>query len=335
METEQLLHDERGYSPESSTYAPLHCTSFVQLRGSIPLFWCHTSTNAIKPEIRIYKVDPLHRAMTMHFRDVEHRYGSPITIWNLIKHASRDAREGVLGSPFEEACRFYSKGVPEDRALTYHDIDFKQLKHDCKAKGVSPIEHLCEEADGLIQKTGIFYTESVSMDRTHFVAQKLQRGILRSNCIDCLDRTNAAQFAAARTALTYQLDLLGLASKETLDMESQFFHKFLEEFKLMGHYIAQQYGGSQAHADSLKMGKGGDWAVSRTGLKVMTDIRRYYSNTFTDADKQHAMNLFMGIFIPSRGQPHLWESEGTITAPSLHDHYTITAPSHERAHTSF
>ena len=38
----------------------------------------------------------------------------------------------------------------------------------------------------------------------------LQQGVLRTNCVDCLDRTNAAQFAIAKRALGHQLQALGL-----------------------------------------------------------------------------------------------------------------------------
>jgi len=41
-------------------------------------------------------------------------------------------------------------------------------------------------------------------------APLLQRGVLRTNCVDCLDRTNAAQFAIAKRAFGHQLYALGL-----------------------------------------------------------------------------------------------------------------------------
>ena len=41
-----------------------------------------------------------------------------------------------------------------------------------------------------------------------------QRGVLRSNCIDCLDRTNAAQYFAGQRALTLQFQALGLTNSE-------------------------------------------------------------------------------------------------------------------------
>eukprot|EP01033_Poteriospumella_lacustris_P008777 gene8777-6314_t len=40
----------------------------------------------------------------------------------------------------------------------------------------------------------------------------LQHGVLRTNCVDCLDRTNLGQFLAGRIALTLQLEALGLSN---------------------------------------------------------------------------------------------------------------------------
>ncbi len=39
---------------------------------------------------------------------------------------------------------------------------------------------------------------------------KLQNGVARTNCIDCLDRTNAAQFVVGKCALGHQLHALGV-----------------------------------------------------------------------------------------------------------------------------
>ena len=37
-----------------------------------------------------------------------------------------------------------------------------------------------------------------------------QRGVVRTNCVDCLDRTNTAQFAIGKCALAFQVNLLQL-----------------------------------------------------------------------------------------------------------------------------
>ncbi|PWS21854.1 hypothetical protein DKP78_21415, partial [Enterococcus faecium] len=45
---------------------------------------------------------------------------------------------------------------------------------------------------------------------TKLVPLLLQKGVLRTNCIDCLDRTNVAQFAFGLAALGRQLHVLQL-----------------------------------------------------------------------------------------------------------------------------
>ena len=42
---------------------------------------------------------------------------------------------------------------------------------------------------------------------------KDQTGVLRVNCVDCLDRTNTAQFIAGKCALGYQLYSLGVLTE--------------------------------------------------------------------------------------------------------------------------
>lgn len=46
---------------------------------------------------------------------------------------------------------------------------------------------------------------------------RTQNGVARTNCIDCLDRTNAAQFVIGKCALAHQLQALGMIADETVD----------------------------------------------------------------------------------------------------------------------
>lgn len=47
-----------------------------------------------------------------------------------------------------------------------------------------------------------------------------QTGVLRTNCVDCLDRTNTAQFMVGKCALAYQLYSLGLIDKPNLQFDT-------------------------------------------------------------------------------------------------------------------
>jgi len=48
---------------------------------------------------------------------------------------------------------------------------------------------------------------------------KDQTGVLRVNCVDCLDRTNTAQFIAGKCALGYQLYSLGVRAEPSVPFD--------------------------------------------------------------------------------------------------------------------
>jgi phosphatidylinositol 3,5-bisphosphate 5-phosphatase len=79
----------------------------------------------------------------------------------------------------------------------------------------------------------------------------------------------------------------------------------------MGDVLAFQYGGSEAHNKFFQQQRG-NWQATMQSRDLVTSIRRFYSNTVTDAEKQHAMNLFLGNFVPEHGKPALWELESDI-----------------------
>ncbi len=54
----------------------------------------------------------------------------------------------------------------------------------------------------------------------------LQNGVARTNCIDCLDRTNAAQFVVGKRALGHQLHALGVISDTLIDYDTDAVNLF-------------------------------------------------------------------------------------------------------------
>ncbi|CDY29331.1 BnaA05g15980D [Brassica napus] len=107
----------------------------------------------------------------------------------------------------------------------------------------------------------------------------LQKRVLRTNCIDCLDRTNVAQYAYDNPLAE---DLMGV-------------------YETMGDTLALQYGGSAAHNKAWSVESG--YSVTR----LFRTLQRYYSNAYMDAEKQDAINLFLGYFQPQLDKPALWE----------------------------
>ena len=58
----------------------------------------------------------------------------------------------------------------------------------------------------------------------------LQNGICRTNCVDCLDRTNAAQFVFGKRALGHQLYALGVVDSPDLAFDSDAVNMLTEMY---------------------------------------------------------------------------------------------------------
>lgn len=58
----------------------------------------------------------------------------------------------------------------------------------------------------------------------------LQNGICRTNCVDCLDRTNAAQFVFGKRALGHQLYALGVVESPHLAFDSDAVNMLTEMY---------------------------------------------------------------------------------------------------------
>ncbi|KAJ7951450.1 Phosphoinositide phosphatase [Quillaja saponaria] len=134
----------------------------------------------------------------------------------------------------------------------------------------------------------------------------LQAGVLRTNCIDCLDRTNVAQYACGLAALGRQLNALGFIDSTCIDLGNPLAMELMGIYESMGDTLAFQYGGSAAH-NKIFSERRGQWKAATQSQEFIRSLQRYYNNTYMDRDKQKAINLFLGHFQPQQGKPALWE----------------------------
>ena len=87
----------------------------------------------------------------------------------------------------------------------------------------------------------------------------------------------------------------------------------------IGDQIALQYGGSEAHKKVASAGATSNIPGQLGKHKeLLTSIRRYYSNAFTDRLKQDAMNLFLGYYLPSQNTTPLWELDNDYYLHNFH-----------------
>ncbi|GFS32318.1 phosphoinositide phosphatase family protein [Actinidia rufa] len=149
-------------------------------------------------------------------------------------------------------------------------------------------------------------SQQISKDNFGGATPHFQSGVLRTNCIDCLDRTNVAQYAYGLAALGRQLRAMGLTDKAKVDADSSIAAALMDMYQSMGDALAQQYGGSAAH-NTVFTERQGKWKATTQSREFLKSIKRYYRNTYTDGEKQDAINLFLGYFQPQEGKPALWE----------------------------
>lgn len=299
VETEQIVSDmltTSFHDPKFGFFSNPRYTSFVQHRGSIPLYWTQDLNRLPKPPIEINFSDPFYQSSAIHFNNLFDRYGDPIIILNLIKTREKQPRELKLNMHFEACIEYLNQFLPLARQLQYHSFDMS--KHS--KKNLDVIGPLQDIAKSSLAMTGFFHN-GVTLAST-----KIQRGVIRTNCIDCLDRTNAAQFLICKEALSHQLQSLGFISHSTdLDYESDLINILTEIFHDHGDTIAVQYGGSNLVNTMDSYRRINQWS-SHT-RDILNSIKRIYSNSFMDSIRQEAINLFLGNYVYDPNKPKLWE----------------------------
>ena len=101
--------------------------------------------------------------------------------------------------------------------------------------------------NSLINRDKESESQQVRNNNYNSAAPFFQSGVLRTNCIDCLDRTNVAQYAYGLAALGRQLHAMGLTDIPKVDPDSSIAAALMDMYLSMGDALAQQYGGSAAH----------------------------------------------------------------------------------------
>lgn len=123
---------------------------------------------------------------------------------------------------------------------------------------------------------------------------RLQCGVVRVNCVDCLDRTNTAQFALGRCALGLQLCALGALERPALDFDSDCVRLLESLYEDHGDTLALQYGGSQLVHRIKTYRKTAPWTSQ--GTDIMQTLSRYLSNTFS-GKKYFKLTLTISFYL--------------------------------------
>ncbi|KAI0990538.1 hypothetical protein GJ496_009652, partial [Pomphorhynchus laevis] len=161
--------------------------SHLQLRGSIPVFWTQKPNLMYKPQPCISNKNH-DEAFELHFNKIHNRYGR-VTIVSLIDHNGSE-----MG--LSDIYRNLATRTPQ---LIYREFDFHY--HSGQIEKCTNI--LLDMVKDPIDSGGYCV---IDIDTGKI--KQLQTGIIRTNCMDSLDRTNVVQSMIAKVILEKQMTLI-------------------------------------------------------------------------------------------------------------------------------
>ncbi|WWC92502.1 uncharacterized protein L201_007461 [Kwoniella dendrophila CBS 6074] len=268
--------------------------SFVQTRGSVPLFWAEVNNLRYKPDLQIMDYTETPKALSTHLHSMVNIYGD-VHLVNLVNQKGHE-------QPVKEAFEKYMSLVTnsgDDLLLKekahYLYFDFH---HECRKLRFDKIQLLIDRLEPDLDKMMWFH--SINPNSSQYVVLSKQNGVIRTNCMDCLDRTNVAQSALGKWALNKQLRMAGVISiKERVEDHDEFMTMFRHVWADHGDTVSRAYAGTGAlKADYTRTGVRSKEGMLHDGYK---SIMRYIRNNFFDGDRQDAFDILTGAWVAKKG----------------------------------
>ncbi|EMC94311.1 hypothetical protein BAUCODRAFT_74206 [Baudoinia panamericana UAMH 10762] len=285
--------------------------SYVQTRGSVPVFWAEVNTLHYTPRLQIRGVESATSAAKRHFDEQIRLYGENYMV-NLVNQKGREMR---VKDAYEQVVKILQSSPTEqqegdrrtnerfnvidsaDKRGWYDHLHYIYFDFHNETKGLKwhRAQLLLDQLrDGLLAG-GYFHgidTPTGSID-----VRRKQTAVVRTNCMDCLDRTNVVQSMLGRWTLTRQLTDLGiLKAGETAQEDHTFEHLFRNIWADNADVVSRSYSGTGAlKTDFTRTG-------NRTRAGAIQDLNnsvtRYIRNNFTDGPRQDGFDLFLGAYQP-------------------------------------
>ncbi|CAB3409984.1 unnamed protein product [Caenorhabditis bovis] len=270
VETEQLLlFDEK------------EC-SLLQIRGSIPLFWEQPGVQVGSHKVKLRAFETSLPAYHRHLSQLKYRYND-FAIVNLL---GRKEGERILG----EAFKTQHKNSKFRDSVEFIDFDYHAQMRISK----DAINQLKKRLEPHLKKHGFYF----SIGRE---VVKRQSGVIRTNCLDCLDRTNSVQTAIGLLMSHDQVAFLQLdAGKVNVEQRVEEILKDL--WVKNGDQCSTIYAGTGA-LDGKSKFKDASRSLART-----------IQNNLMDGAKQESFDLFL---TGAAYDPRLFDRACNLLPPSI------------------
>jgi hypothetical protein len=289
--------------------------SYVQTRGSVPVYWAEVNTLPYTPKLQIRGVETAVSAAKAHFEEQIRLYGDNYLV-NLVNQKGREKRVKdayeqmvrlLVSSPMEGSSQDkisdekFRVVEPSGRKQALDRLHYVYFDFHNETKGLQwhRAQLLLDQLHDALEKQQYFRGVDMPADvEGRLEVRNHQTSVVRTNCMDCLDRTNVVQSMLARHVLNRQLTDLGVLSRgETFTSDGDFEILFRKLWADNADVVSKSYSGTGAlKTDFTRTG-------TRTKAGAFQDLQnsitRYAKNNFADGPKQDAFDLFLGAYLPS------------------------------------
>lgn len=276
------------------------CFSYSQLRGSVPIFW-EQATGLLPQQQKIQitrSTEATQPAFDKHFTDLELKYGN-IHVLNLLS-ATKAGEVDLTGRYQRHIDRFPSnRDLKNGADSTHGQLRVSQFDFHAETKGpsgyeaASMVRHLIHHA----AETFAYFLED-TVDGTIGPGQKRnlrpstlldQEGVFRTNCLDCLDRTNLIQTILSAVALET------FFQHRDEHPRSDFWIKHSTLWADNGDALSKIYAGTGALKSSFT--RHGKMSLAGAIADARKSATRLYINNFADKGRQNTTDVLLGRLV--------------------------------------
>jgi len=266
-------------------YENIILCSFCQLRGSVPIFFEQIGLTATTDITRNKNLTI--DAFTRHLEEINKDF-SLIYFINLLNQ--KKSIEAPIISEFEKQIKFRK----ENNKFRYIYFD---MQNECQKDNYSRIDNLINTISPTIELFGFF---SCNIKTNEIFS--IQKGTPRTNCLDCLDRTNVVQTRISWKILEKMFKFLKIDQKNIANIfknEENFFsvgsNNLKEKFKDIwadnGDIISIQYSGTASTITTVT--KTGGHNIKGFFKHSIATVTRLYQGNFEDEFKQQCIDILL------------------------------------------
>ncbi|KAF8939570.1 inositol polyphosphate 5-phosphatase [Dissophora ornata] len=249
--------------------------NFVEIRGSVPVFWEQQGLQLASHKIQLSRgAEATKPAVRRHFEELIQKY-KDVHILDLL--GTKDQGEVTLSQEY--------KSQVEDLGPLLKHVHTTKFDYHSQVKGgnYDQLQGLLNHVRGDCERYGYFYHDLIS----NTIVQT-QRGVFRTNCLDCLDRTNVIQSNLSKEAvesLFHSLVPQGSRIGALMLMHSELWAN-------NGDLLSKIYTGTGALKSEVT--RSGKMSFASMLGDATKSLNRFVINNFQDKDRQEVIDILLG-----------------------------------------